>query len=70
MALNYYHIFKRVKEARKLFPRMIIEVDGGINDKTIKKFAKYKVNKFVVGSYFSKNKDLKQSAMKLKKEII
>lgn len=59
---------KRVKETRKLFPKIIIEVDGGINDKTIKRFAKYEVNKFVVGSFLKRSKNLKESIIKLKKE--
>jgi len=62
------HSIKRVKETRKLFPKIIIEVDGGINDKTIKRFAKYEVNKFVVGSFLKRSKNLKESIIKLKKE--
>ena len=60
---------KRVKETRKMFPKINIEVDGGINDKTIKRFNRYKVNKFVVGSYLQNNKNLENSVIKLKKGI-
>ena len=52
-----------------MFPKINIEVDGGINDKTIKRFNRYKVNKFVVGSYLQNNKNLENSVIKLKKGI-
>lgn len=58
---------KRVRETRKMFPKINIEVDGGINDKTIKRFAKYKVDKFVVGSFLDTHKNIKESIIKLKR---
>ena len=52
---------KKVKEIRKLKPKLNIEVDGGINDKTISKTKKAGATSFIVGSYLQKSEDVKTS---------
>jgi ribulose-phosphate 3-epimerase len=60
---------KKVKELRKLKPKLDIEVDGGINPETIKKAAQAGANKFVCGSYIQKSKDVKKAINILNREI-
>lgn len=56
----------KIKELRKLKPKLNIEVDGGINDKNIHKAFKSGANSFVVGSYLQNSKNPKESLEKLK----
>ena len=60
---------KKVKDLRKDNPKLKIEVDGGINDKTISLASKAGANQFVVGSYLQKSKDIKKDIKKLKSLI-
>lgn len=60
---------KKIKELRKLKPRLNIEVDGGIGDKTINLALKSGANSFVVGSYLQKNENPKK-AIKVLRDII
>ena len=46
---------EKVKQLRRLMPKMDIEVDGGINDKHIILAEKAGANLFVSGSYLQKN---------------
>lgn len=55
----------KVQQARVLYPRKEIEVDGGINEKTIKALKKAEVHLFVVGSYLQKSKDVERDIEKL-----
>jgi|TARA_Y100000310_G_C20701271_1_gene830100 ribulose-phosphate 3-epimerase len=57
---------KKVKEIRKLNPKMKIGIDGGINDKTIKKVSKLKLDFIVSGSYLQKSKNIKNAFKVLK----
>jgi len=57
----------KIKEIRKINPKMEIEVDGGINDKTILKAKKTGANRFIVGSYLQNSKNPKKAFAKLKK---
>ena len=59
-------MLNKVKELRKLKPKLNIEVDGGINDKTIHKAFKSGANSFIIGSYLQKSKNPKESLKKLK----
>jgi ribulose-phosphate 3-epimerase len=63
----------RIKEARELLnevkPEAAIEVDGGINNKTIVEAKNAGANVFVVGSYIFKSKDIVQTVTDLKKLI-
>ena len=45
----------KIKELRKLKPRLNIEVDGGISDKTIKRVSDAGANIFCSGSYIQKD---------------
>lgn len=58
---------KKVKELKKLNSRLNIEIDGGINDKTIKKVKLTGANKYISGSYLQKSKNIKISKSKLLK---
>ena len=59
----------KLKQIRKFKPNMEIEVDGGINEKTIKMASNFGANRFVVGSYLQKNTDPKKAFDKLKDVI-
>jgi ribulose-phosphate 3-epimerase len=60
---------KKVKELRKLKPKLDIEVDGGMNPDTIKKALNAGANKFVCGSYIQKSKDVKKAVDALKRAV-
>ncbi len=60
----------KIRYIRKLNGKIEIEVDGGINEKTIKSCFKAGANGFVVGSYFQKATNIKQALADLKKAII
>ena len=57
---------KKVKEIRKLKPKLDIEVDGGISEKTISLAGKSGANSFVSGSYLQKSLDVKKAIERLK----
>ncbi|RMD77721.1 hypothetical protein D6810_00205, partial [Candidatus Dojkabacteria bacterium] len=50
-----------VEELRSLGFNGEIALDGGINEKTITQILKVKINKLIVGSYFSKSEDFKSA---------
>ncbi len=60
-------MMEKVKEIRKLKPHLDIQVDGGINDKTVKIAKRAGANVFVSGSYIFDSKD-PVHAIKLLKE--
>lgn len=60
---------EKIKKLRKLKPKLNIEVDGGIDIKTIKLVNKMGVNRFVVGSYLQKSEDPKKAIDALRKII-
>ena len=62
-------VLKKVRQLRKLKPKLIIEVDGGVNDKTIHRVSKAGANMFILGLYVYKSKNLKNSMSVLKKQI-
>ena len=51
-------VLGKVKQARELAPDLDIEIDGGINDKTVVEAFEAGANVFVAGSYVFKAKDL------------
>jgi len=56
----------KIKEIHKLKPKLDIEVDGGINDKTSKIAVKAGANILVAGSYIFKAKNRKKAIESLK----
>jgi len=60
---------KKVKEIRKLKPKLNIEVDGGISDNTILRVSKAGANSFVSGSYLQKSEDVKKAKKVLMEKI-
>ena len=60
---------KKIKEIKKINPRIKVGVDGGISDKTIKKASKAEADFFTIGSYLQKSDNPKESIKKLKKII-
>ena len=63
------HTIEKVRQARKLYLSLSIEVDGGINNHTIPSMKKAGANKFVVGSFLQKSKNVKRDFEVLKKLI-
>ncbi len=57
---------KKIKALRKSYPKLDIEVDGGINPDTIKKAHDAGANIFVVGSYLQNSGNPKEAVKKLK----
>ncbi|MBS3080896.1 ribulose-phosphate 3-epimerase [Candidatus Pacearchaeota archaeon] len=62
-------MIKKIKQARKRYPKLNIEVDGSINEKTIRKVFHTGANKFVVGSYLQNADDVKERINELKRII-
>lgn len=63
------HVVEKVRQARKLYPALAIEVDGGINTTTIPLMKKAGANKFVVGSFIQKSRDVEKDFQNLKNLI-
>jgi len=61
---------KKIRELRKLKPKLNIEVDGGISNKTISKTFLAGANMFVSGSYLQKSKDIKSSIIHLNYHLL
>jgi len=57
----------KIEVLRKLWPNGKIEVDGGINDKNVKKVIKAGANLICAGTYIFNSKDIKQAIEKFKK---
>lgn len=68
-ALFLPQTLSKVKELRKLYPKLDIEVDGGINQNTIKEACNAGANMFVVGSYFQNSSNVKEAIKKLEKQL-
>lgn len=60
----------RVREIKRLNNRLVVQVDGGINDKTIGEIASAGVNFVNCGSYIGNAKDPKKAIEKLTKLFI
>ncbi|MFE3845641.1 ribulose-phosphate 3-epimerase [Thermoplasmatota archaeon] len=60
-------IVKKISELREIAPKLDIEVDGGITDKTIDIVDEAGANMFVSGSYILKSKNIKQAFDRLNK---
>lgn len=50
---------EKVQAVRRAFPRMMISVDGSVNQQTIKKLKQAGVNRFIVGSAIVKQADMR-----------
>jgi Pentose-5-phosphate-3-epimerase len=59
----------KIKKIKTFSPKTIIEVDGGINDKTIQKVNQAGADIFVVGSALLKTKEPKKAIENLKNLI-
>ena len=62
-------MIEKISKLRKIAPKLDVEVDGGIDDKTIDIANKAGANMFVSGSYILKSKD-PQNSIKTLKDII
>jgi ribulose-phosphate 3-epimerase len=62
-------IVNKISDLRKIAPKIDIEVDGGITDKTINIVDKAGANMFVSGSYILKAKNIKLAFNNLKNKI-
>lgn len=60
-----YETLSKIKQIRSMYPKLDIEVDGGINDKTSKEVINAGANILVAGSYIF-NGDIKQNIKSLK----
>ena len=59
----------KIREIKKLNHKIIVEVDGGINDKTIVSAAQAGADEFVVGSFLQKSNNPKKSYRGLTNKI-
>jgi len=60
-------MLEKISDLRKLKPKLDIEVDGGITDKTINLVDKAGANMFVSGSYIVKSDNIEEAINSLKK---
>jgi len=62
-------MLRKVRELRKLKPKLDIEVDGGMNEKTIGLAYRAGATSFISGSYLQNSKDVKKAKEKLTKTL-
>jgi ribulose-phosphate 3-epimerase len=62
-------VLEKIKRIKTLSPKTIVEVDGGINEKTIQKVNQAGADIFVVGSALLKTKESKKAMENLKNLI-
>ncbi len=55
----------KIEELRRLAPKVVIEVDGGIDPRTLKECRKAGATSFVVGSYLQQAPNIKQAWQEL-----
>ena len=63
-------VLEKIKRIKTLSPKTIVEVDGGINEKTIQKVNQAGADIFVVGSALLKAKESKKMMTILEKQLI
>jgi len=63
-------VLEKIKKIKKLSPNIIVEVDGGINGKTIQKVNQAGADIFVAGSAILKAREPKEEVRKLKKLVL
>lgn len=59
--------YDKIEKTKIILSDKIIELDGGINDKNIKKIIKSGIDRVVIGSYLSKTKDFNELEEKFNK---
>ena len=59
-------ILEKIKKLRQKYPRLNIEIDGGVNDQTAHKLKTAGANLLASGSYLQQSKNLKLALKKLK----
>jgi len=62
------NVVRKIKAIRKIDKKILIEVDGGLNEKTITKVKKAKANIFSLGAYLEGD-DIKEKLTRVKKLI-
>lgn len=60
---------KKIKQIKKLNKKVIVQIDGGMNPKTILLAKKRGADTFCVGSFLQKSKDTKRSIQELKNAL-
>lgn len=53
-------VLNKIKKLKKEYPKINIEIDGGVNDKNINKIKTAGANLIAIGSYLQKCKDIKK----------
>jgi len=59
-------VYKKIRNLREQFPRLPIEVDGGVDEKTAARFAKAGATRLSVGSAISSSQDPRDTLRKLR----
>lgn len=62
-------VLKKIKKIKKTYPKIDIEIDGGVNLKNIEKIVKSGVNIVSGASLFFKSKDIKETINQIKKIV-
>ncbi len=62
-------VIPKICDARNIFKKKDIEADGGIDEKTISLVNHAGANRFVVGSFLQKSKDVKRDWRRLERSI-
>jgi len=68
-SFNYY-VLEKIKEVKKKYPKMIIQLDGGVNEEIGKLAVLAGVDELATGSYIFKSDDPYQAILDLEKKII
>lgn len=60
-------VYKNIRRTRKEHPQLVIEVDGGVDDKTAPRFVKAGATRLSVGSYISRSVHPRQAVTELRR---
>ena len=58
-------VYKKISQIRKANKKIIIQIDGGVNEKNVKKLIKSGANYLNSGSYVSSSQNPKQALLHL-----
>ncbi len=68
-SFNYY-VLEKIKEVKKKYPKMIVQLDGGVNEEIGKLAILAGADELATGSYIFKSDDPYQAILDLEKKII
>ncbi len=63
------NVLYKIKRLKERYPKIVVQIDGGVSDTTISKISRYGVDIFSVGSYISSSMNPQKNYEELLKKI-